>query len=119
MPGVPLRPANVDIPNAQFNILAFKNPEPGTWGNAGRNILKVPRLTIGTFRCSKTYRVRERQTVEFRAEMFNLFNTPEFGLPGANLSAPANFGRSTSTLNSTSAGFGRNRQVQFALRYQF
>jgi hypothetical protein len=113
-----LRPANVDIPNAQFNILAFKNPAPGTWGNAGRNILKGPAAYNWDFSLFKDYRVRERQMVEFRAEMFNLFNTPEFGLPGANLSAPATFGRSTSTL-STSAGFGTNRQVQFALRYQF
>jgi hypothetical protein len=118
VPGVPLRPANVDIPNAQFNILAFKNPAPGTWGNAGRNILKGPAAYNWDFSLFKDYRVRERQMVEFRAEMFNLFNTPEFGLPGANLSAPATFGRSTSTL-STSAGFGTNRQVQFALRYQF
>ena len=118
VPGVPLRPATVDIPNAQFNILAFRAPAPGTWGNAGRNLLKGPAAYNWDFSLFKDYRVREHQTVEFRAEMFNIFNTPEFGLPGANLSAPANFGRSTSTL-STSAGFGTNRQVQFALRYQF
>jgi hypothetical protein len=88
VPAVPLRPANVDIPNAQFNILAFRTPAPGTWGNAGRNILKGPAAYNWDFSLFKNYRVREHQSVEFRAEMFNLFNTPEFGLPGGNLSAP-------------------------------
>jgi len=50
--------------------------------------------------------------------MFNLFNTPQFGTPGANLNAPVNFGRSLSTINAI-GGFGTNRQIQFALRCSF
>lgn len=56
--------------------------------------------------------------MQFRAEMFNIFNTPQFGTPGANLAAPNNFGKSLGTIG-TAAGFGTNRQVQFALRYSF
>jgi hypothetical protein len=118
VPGVSLRPDTVDIPNTQFNIAAFRRPTTGTWGNAARNLLRGPAAFNWDFSLFKDFRIREQQTVQFRAEMFNLFNTPQFGLPGANLSAPVNFGRSTGTLN-TPAGFGTNRQIQFALRYQF
>ena len=63
-------------------------------------------------------KVAEKRSIQFRAEMYNLFNTPQFGTPGANLNAPVNFGRSTGTI-STVSGFGTNRQVQLALRYMF
>jgi hypothetical protein len=56
--------------------------------------------------------------VQFRAEMFNLFNTPQFSNPSATLSTPSSFGRSLSTISSV-AGFGSNRQIQFAVRYTF
>jgi hypothetical protein len=118
VPGVPLRPASIDIPNAQINLAAFRRPAPGTWGNAGRNILKGPAAYNFDFSLFKDFRVSEQRTVQFRAEVFNLFNTPQFGLPGGNINAPATFGRSTGTIN-TPAGFGTNRQIQFALRYQF
>ena len=116
--GTPVRPVVVDIPNAQINIAAFKAPPIGTWGNAGRNILKGPAAYNWDFSLFKDFRVTEKQTLQFRAEMYNLFNTPQFGIPGASLNAPVNFGRSTGTI-STVSGFGTNRQIQLALRYTF
>lgn len=118
VPGVPLRPAQIDIPGNQFNIAAFTRPPDGFFGNVGRNVLKGPAAYNWDFSLFKNFKVRESQSVQFRAEMFNIFNTPQFGTPGANLSAPNSFGRSLSTI-STPAGFGTNRQVQFALRYTF
>jgi hypothetical protein len=47
----------------------------------------------------------------FRAEMFNAFNTPQFANPAATL-GNSTFGRVTSTA-------GDNRQIQFALKYNF
>jgi hypothetical protein len=47
--------------------------------------------------------------------VFNLFNTPQFGQPGAALNSPATFGQSLGTI-ATIGGFGSNRQVQLALR---
>jgi hypothetical protein len=116
--GVPLKPAHVDIPGAQINPAAFTRPATGTWGNAGRNILKGPAAFNWDFSLFKDFRIKERQTLQFRAEMYNLFNTPQFGLPGASLSAPATFGVSTGTITTVS-GFGTNRQIQMALRYSF
>jgi hypothetical protein len=118
VPGVALRPDQVDIPGNQYNIAAFTRPPNGRFGNVGRNILKGPDAYNWNFSTFKNFRVREGQSVQFRAEMFNIFNTPQFGTPGANLSAPNGFGKSLGTI-STAAGFGTNRQVQFALRYAF
>ena len=119
VPGEPLTPANKDIPNNQFNIAAFTVPETGRFGNAGRNILRGPAALNWDFSLFKNFRVREGQTLQFRAEMFNMFNTPQFRNPGANLAGPASFGRSFSTHSTPYTGFGSNRQIQFALRYSF
>lgn len=116
--GTDARPANIDLPNAQLNIAAFAVPPVGRVGNLGRNVLKGPHAINFDFSLFKNFPVTERQKVEFRAEMFNIFNTPQFGNPSGNITAPATFGRSLSTI-STSSGFATNRQVQFALRYMF
>jgi hypothetical protein len=118
VPGAPLRPQNLDIPTAQINIGAFRVPAPGSFGNAGRNILKGPPAYNWDFSIFKNFVIREGQTIQFRWEMFNIFNTPQFGNPSAALNAPATFGRSLATLNTVSS-FGTNRQMQFALRLSF
>ena len=118
VPGVSQRPDHVDIPAAQFNLAAFRAPATGTFGNLSRNALRGPAAINWDFSFFKSFQIRERGSLQFRAEAFNLFNTPQFGNPGANLTAPANFGKSLGTINTLS-GFGSNRQVQFALRYSF
>ena len=58
--------------------------------------------------------------MQFRAESFNVFNTPIFSNPNASLAAPATFGRSLSTLSAVGQGsFGTNRQSQLGLRFLF
>ena len=118
VPGVSPQPEVRDVPNRQISMAAFRAPATGTWGNAGRNILKGPAAFNWDFSTFKNFQIREQQTLQFRAEFFNLFNTPQFGTPGANLSAPVNFGRSLGTISAL-GGFGTNRQIQFALRYTF
>ena len=118
VPGVDWKPAVVDIPSAQINIAAFRAPKTGTFGNLARNALRGPAAFNWDFSLSKNFTVHEMNRIQFRAEMFNIANTPQFGLPGAGLNAPANFGRSLGTIGTLS-GFGSNRQIQFALRYTF
>jgi hypothetical protein len=62
--------------------------------------------------------VTESHRLAFRAEFFNLFNRPHFGLPASNISAASAFGRITSPANRT-VGTGTARQIQFMLRYMF
>jgi len=111
-------PSSVDLPNRQLNLAAFAAPPTGRVGNLGRNVFHGPHAINFDFSLFKNFRVTERQKVEFRAEMFNIFNTPQFANPSGNITAPATFGRSLTTI-STSSGFATNRQVQFALRYMF
>jgi hypothetical protein len=118
VPGVDPTPAGKDLPTRMFNIAAFRTPAPGTNGNSGRNILRGPAALNTDFSLFKNFRIRETKNLQFRAEMFNLFNTPQFGQPGATLTAPATFGRSLATIG-TIGGFGSNRQVQLALRLNF
>jgi hypothetical protein len=60
----------------------------------------------------RTFHLTERQGLQFRAEFFNLFNTPNFGLPVNDHNAGPAFGLITSTASNP-------RIVQFALKYQF
>jgi hypothetical protein len=72
-----------------FNQAAFVAPPlaPGqqlahVYGNSRVGNLRGPDLVDFDFVLQKDFRIRESQAVQFRAEFFNLFNHPNFGLPG-------------------------------------
>jgi hypothetical protein len=117
VPGVAVRPDNYDLPSNQINPAAFAVPAAGTFGNVGRNFLSGPSAFNWDFSLFKNFRIHEAQRLEFRAEMFNVFNTPQFANPVGTSTSPA-FGQSVSTI-ATGSGFGSNRQVQFALKFIF
>ncbi len=79
-------------------------------GNAGRNIISAPGLFDIDFSAIRTFRISEFGALQFRAEIFNLLNTPPLGGP-------------VTTLSSSTAGqilsAGAARQIQFALRYTY
>lgn len=97
--------------NEWFNVAAFTSPEEYTFGNSGRNILRGPGLTNTDLGLSRIIPVTERIHMEFRAEAFNLFNTPQFGLPNATLG--------TSTVGTITTTLNAQRELQFALRVAF
>ncbi len=127
-----------------INPAAFSLPAPGTFGNLARNALKGPHLTQLDLTLDKKFRVTERANVEFRAEIYNIMNHPNFAVPASRLGAglPAGtanlgaantlqpgqafnsaaaggtFGLLTSTV-SQFIGQGTNRQIQLALRLNF
>ncbi len=74
-------PVIVGTPNEWFNPAAFILPLPGTYGNAGRDILRGPGLGELDSSLFKTTTIRENLKVQFRAEFFNLLNRPNFGMP--------------------------------------
>jgi hypothetical protein len=88
-----------------FNTAAFGFPPPGTFGNAGRNILDGPGYQNFNASLMKNTKISERVSFQFRAEVFNLFNHPNFGLPDNFLGSPT-FGRITSARDPRHIQFG-------------
>jgi hypothetical protein len=128
----------IDGSNLRFlNPAAFAIPAPGTYGNLQRNFLKGPTFHQFDLTFQKRFRVNERMNVEFRSEIYNIFNRANFANPPATLpntlsgnatsqqpGAPfsltnvGQFGVINSTVGRT-VGLGTNRQIQFALRLNF
>ena len=92
------------------------NPTTGTTqarlGNCGRNTLRGPGITNFDFSLARSFAYfGEGRDLELRWEVFNMFNTPQFGLPERNI-------------NSTSVGrittlAGDPRVMQLALKFNF
>jgi hypothetical protein len=93
-----------------FNTAAFAFSAPGTFGNAGRNILEGPGFQSVNASLVKNTHFTERVNLQFRAEAFNLFNHPNFNLPDNFLGSPT-FGRITSARDP--------RHIQFGLKLLF
>jgi hypothetical protein len=106
-------------PQQWANASAFSAPSPFTFGNAGRNILRGPGLGSCDFTIHRDFRLGETSRLEFRAEMFNIFNRANFDIPQRDLSA-ANFGQIYNTIQPVaglaSGGPGEPRELQLGLR---
>jgi hypothetical protein len=98
------------------NLLA-----PGTYGNSGRGLISGPGFANTDFSVLRDFRLREGLRLQFRSEMFNLFNQVNFSLPNSYsnsalvtssgaLSNGGTFGQIQSTVSGT------GRQIQFALK---
>jgi hypothetical protein len=124
-----------------LNPAAFATPAPGTFGNLERGLLHGPTFSQVDLVVSKHFPVTGTSNIEFRAEVFNLFDAANFSNPVATLpnalptialteankvqpgqaytsAAAGTFGTITSTVGRT-VGLGTSRQVQFALRLNF
>ena len=119
VPGVSLIPAGGQTPGDWINALAFSIPANGTWGNAGRNLVRAPGVWQIDTALTKRARITERINLEFRAEAFNLLNHAQYGLPNGNFSAAGSFGTITQPLNTGATGTGTPRQFQLMLRLSF
>jgi hypothetical protein len=132
-----------------LNPAAFAIPAPGTFGNLARNALRGPGFWQSDLIFNKRIPITEKVKLEFRTEVFNLFNRTNFALPSSTL----NVGLPTLNFNTTAnafvlggglqpgqaytqsaagstfgllrqtvertVGLGTNRQIQFALRLNF
>jgi hypothetical protein len=81
-------PAGQRDPARWFDLNAFAAPAQFTYGNAGRNILRAPGRQNVDVGVTRNFRFTERVNLQFRGEFFNLFNTPQFGLPGMSIGTP-------------------------------
>jgi hypothetical protein len=88
-----------------------------TFGNLGRNVVIGPRFNNTDFSIIKNTNLTETTWIQFRVEIFDLFNHANFGQPGNVVGTPA-FGRITNTRFPTGES-GSSRQVQLALKLIF
>ncbi len=128
-----------------INPAAFSIPLPGTFGDLPRNALRGPNFKQFDLVLNKRFPITESTNLEFRTEIFNIFNFTNFAVPATTLNnalptitaagvvspgglqpgsgfsqsqAGGTFGLLRQTVERT-VGLGTNRQIQFALRLNF
>jgi hypothetical protein len=94
-----------------FNKAAFAVPATYTFGNSGSYILRGDRFKNLDFSLFKQFQLREQMSFEFRAEAFNLTNSPTFNPPSGTIDT-ATGAVVTSTLSTP-------RNIQLGLKFQF
>jgi hypothetical protein len=97
-----------------FNPAAFAVNDVGTFGTVGRGAFHGPSLFSWDMGFFKSFTITERVNLQFRAEMFNIFNQVNFANPNTNVSG-GGFGRITSTHPNA----GDPRIIQFGLKLAF
>lgn len=99
-----------------FNSAAFQrltaNPNSPVqqFGNEGRNVVQGPGFEQWDFSAFKNIRIAEAKNLQFRAEVFNIFNHPNFRLPDSDISSPT-FGQIQEAMPP--------RLIQCALKFMF
>jgi len=103
-----------------FNTSCFAQPATGELGNGNRAPSTGPDFVNTDFSVIKRFALPwENMGLDFRAEIFNLFNHAQFALPGSpgtyfqnDLNSPSTFGKVTNTVNNP-------RLIQFGLKLTF
>jgi hypothetical protein len=119
------RIGNGNLPSDQrsilrwFDIAAFRTPAQYVFGNGGRNILTGPGTKQVDLALVKSVALTEtpRRSLEFRAEMFNVSNTPQFNNPNTSIGS-ANAGI-VSAAGSPQTFQRTSRQIQLAMKLYF
>ena len=152
--GAPIKQSNFSWPYHTYNVAAYKVPagfdgvpgDPSTLGNVGRNSLRGPDFYQWDFSGMKNFPLFEQTKLQFRADMFNILNHPNFGNPQAGICnsfgspVPATppgctlnpvtgqqevnqyFGQVSGTIadqDASQVGTGTARQIQLALKVIF
>ena len=105
--GMPLQPHGTP----GDTIGPWQRPAPGTFGNAGRNSLIAPGFWQSDASVEKSFRFKERAAIQFRADIFNLFNTVNLAYPDACVDCLGE--------GSVFVTVGQQRALQFGLRLWF
>jgi hypothetical protein len=105
-----------------YNQAAFVTPPlaPGqqtahSFGDAKIGDLRGPGLVDFDVALQKDFKIHESQQLEFRSEFFNLFNHPNFGLPGGGSLIAVDVQGGAAITNTATD----NREIEFALKYTF
>ena len=108
------------------------NGNPLRQGNLPRNALRAFGAAQWDLAVHREFPIRERAKLQFRGEMFNILNHPNFAPPVSDLSDQSQFGQSVETLGHFLAGssigsggfnalyqIGGSRSIQLALKLEF
>ena len=151
--GQPTRLSGASWPFSSYNVDAYTvdpafNGDPGVGlGNAGRNSLRAPGFFQWDFSLMKNFHATERVTVQVRADIFNIFNHPNFGNPSNGICNSVVFpvttpgpgcapdaqdptgqavnhqfgeiGQTIAGQNASLVGTGTARQEQFSIKFIF
>jgi len=99
-----------------FDTSAFARVTAVRFGNVGRNTMRGPGVVNTDLSLFRTFKFTERFNLQFRAEAFNLSNTPHFASPNSDANS-SDFGRILET--QTDDALGRSREFRFGLRLGF
>jgi hypothetical protein len=99
-----------------FNPQAFVLPIVGTFGNAGKGILRGPSLFNVDTSLFKRFSIHENYDLQFRFEAFNVLNHTNFGNPSPIVFSGNNYSPTVGRITDTAT---RSRELQFALRLTF
>jgi hypothetical protein len=111
MPNLVGDPQGQESVDSWFNPAAFQLVPGGTFGNAGRNIVRGPGYVAFDMSLQKRIAFTDRIAASVRWDVFNLFNRANFGNPNADLTG--------STANTITTLAGDPRVMQFSLRLFF
>ena len=108
--GQPVSSGSAQSLDKWFNAAAFRQAAPFTFGNLGRTVTAVRASSAHNldFSVFKSFKPGERLTVLFRAEAFNLTNTPIFSAPNVTLGS--------TLFGVVSAQENTPRQIQFGVK---
>jgi hypothetical protein len=108
--GDPVLPKSQRTLKRWYNTDAFQSPAAFTYGNAGPTVFRGPGKVNFDVSVSRDFSIREELRLQFRAEGFNITNTPQFGNPSASVG---------STSNGQISSAGDPRRMQLALKLMF
>jgi hypothetical protein len=106
----------------------YFNPSTNAWdqsmiagavGTLGRNYFQGPGTHTWDTTLSKNFAITERVKTEFRVQVYNLLNTPQFQNPDGNLNDKPNTGLTSGFGVLTAPRSQSNRELELALRVSF
>ncbi len=126
-PGASNNPTHGGTPDHWFDASAFRPQPLGTFGNLGRNTLIGPGVSDVDFLVNKHFRMGERRELQFRAEVFNILNHPNFAAPGVgtrrifagDLTNPPRLPPPSASAGQLKKTTTTSRQIQFGLKFVF
>jgi hypothetical protein len=107
-----------------LNPAAFKLPAAGSFGSLGRGVIRMPSRTNFDFSVNKNWKIKERYGIQFRTEIFNIFNHVNYvSLGSSNLGfqnniTDANFGKPAGGFGQFNKDAGP-REIQFGFKFTF